>query len=227
MSVFAQYQTQNFPHRWRGVLVTITDMAGGTPNNPKVAEGWLRTKLADPDDLIREAVAEVMVERGVTADEAAEIVTKTKTVNGFKRDDTGLYYEGRQLKAALKEAANVAANAGNLPAMGWGKPTNANYKKGIKAWFPEHVFVVENRLPLGVTEPSGIMQRFIHIRDRTGISYDEYVEPGTKISFTIESDYDFPEKQWAAIWLTAERLGLGACRSQGFGRFEVVEWEHE
>jgi CRISPR/Cas system CSM-associated protein Csm4 (group 5 of RAMP superfamily) len=27
------------------------------------------------------------------------------------------------------------------------------------------------------------------------------------------------------IWLTAEQQGIGASRSQGFGRFEVTSWE--
>ena len=27
------------------------------------------------------------------------------------------------------------------------------------------------------------------------------------------------------IWLTAERMGIGASRSQGFGKFEIVKWE--
>ena len=43
-----------------------------------------------------------------------------------------------------------------------GHPTDANYKKGLKAWFPEHVFVQEDRLYLGVEEPMRVNQRFAH-----------------------------------------------------------------
>ena len=222
-SIFASYQTKAWPHRFAGTLLVGT-IAGGIPTDDKVAEAWLKTKLADKDDLIREAVAKTMVERGITAEEAAKEVDSLKHLNGFKHDETGLYIEGRQLKAGLKEAVNIAANAGKISCKAWGDPDNANYKKGIKAWFPEHVFVLEDRLHLGVTEPTGIVQRFVHTPRGTGIQYEEYVE-GAKISFTIVTDYEFTEEQWAMIWLTGEKEGIGASRSQGFGTYEVTAWE--
>ena len=222
-SIFASYQTKAWPHRFAGTLHVAT-IAGGCPSDDKVAESWLKTKLADKDDLIREAVAKTMVDRGITAEEAAKEVDSLKHLNGFKRDEHGLYIEGRQLKAALKEAVNIAANAGKITTKGWGNPDNKNYAKGIKAWFPEHVFVLEDRLPLGVAEPTGIVQRFVHTPRGTGIQYEEYVEDA-KVSFTIVTDHDFTADQWAMIWLTGEQQGIGASRSQGFGRYEVTTWE--
>lgn len=207
------YQAAAYPYRFDGELLIAT-VAGGTPTDPKVAEGWLRTKLADKDDLIRDAVAEVMVERGVDAEQAAEIVSTNKHLNGFKRDATGLYIDGRQLKACIKEAACV-----RWPSERWG-PT----RKGTKSFFAEHVFVTEDRLPLGVTEPTGVMQRFVHTFRGNGIQYEEYVEDA-KVGFSVISDYDFKAQEWAMLWLTAEQQGLGASRSQGFGRFEVTRWD--
>lgn len=219
MSVFKKYVAANYPYRFAGELLVGT-IAGGTPTDPKVAEGWLRTKLGvEKDDLIRGMVAEVMVERGVTADEAAAIVNTNKHLNGFKRDENGLYIEGRQLKAALKEAASVAVAADALSARGWGK-TN----KGLLSYLAEHVFVVEDRLHLGVTEPTGVAQRFVHTWRGNGIQYEEYVTDA-KISFTVITDHDFSEKEWAAIWLRGEQNGIGASRSQGYGRYEVTKWE--
>lgn len=229
MSVFAKYQNQMWPHRFAGQL-HVGVIAGGVPTDPKVAEGWLKTKLGvDKDDLIREMVAETMVERGVTADEATKIVDTQKHLNGFKRDDQGLYIEGRQLKAALKEAASVAVAAGKLNARGWGK-TN----KGLLSYLAEHVFVVEDRLHLRAStggdesrvlqEPSGIAQRFVHTFRGSGIQYEEYVEAAV-IDFTVISDHDFSEPEWAAIWTTGEQQGIGASRSQGFGRYAVTRWD--
>lgn len=223
-SVFAKYQPKAFPYCFAGAL-HIGTIAGGTPTDPKVAEGWLRTKLADSDDLIREAVAEVMADRGIPADQAIKEVDSLKHLNGFKRDpEHGLFIEGRQLKASLKEAVSVAANAGKITTKGWGSPDSDSYRKGIKAWFPEHVFVLEDRLYLGVTEPTGIMQRFVHTHRGTGIQYEEYVEDA-KVSFTVATDHKFTDEQWAMIWLTGEQQGIGASRSQGFGRYEVTSWE--
>jgi hypothetical protein len=217
-SVFAKYNKTSWPYRFTGSLLVGT-IAGGTPTDQKVAEGWLKTKLGAKDDLLREMVAETMAERGVTADEAAAIVDTTKHLNGFKRDGDGLYIEGRQLKAALKEAASVAVAAGKLEMRGWGK-TN----KGLLSFLAEHVHVIEDKLHLGVTEASGITQRFVHTFRGTGIQYEEYVTDA-KLSFTVETDHKFSDEQWAHIWLTGERQGIGASRSQGFGKYTVTSWD--
>jgi hypothetical protein len=223
MSVFDNYRTIAWPHRFHGRLVVDT-IAGGTPSDPKVTEGWLRTKLADKDDLLRDRVNETMFERGMSEDEAVELVDAQRHLNGFKRDEHGLYIDGRCLKAALKEAASIAANAGKLSTKGWGNPDNATWKKGLKGWFPEHVFVLEDRLHLGVHEASAVVQRFVHTHRGSAIQYEEIVEKAD-ISFTVVTDYDFSEKEWAMLWLTGEQQGIGAARSQGCGRYAVVEWE--
>jgi hypothetical protein len=211
-SVFSSYQNKAWPHRF-AVSLTVFTIAGGTPSDDKVAEGWLKTKLADKDDLIREAVAKTMVERGITAEAATAEVDSLKHLNGFKRDNEGLYIEGRQAKAMLKEAVSVAVASGKLTLRGWGET-----RKFITSYFPEHVFVMEDRLHLGVTEPTGVMQRFVHTFRGTGIQYEEFVEDA-KLSFTVVSDHDFSEEEWAMVWLTGEKQGVGASRSQ------VTSWE--
>jgi len=32
-------------------------------------------------------------------------------------------------------------------------------------------------------------------------------------------------EQWADLWVHAQENGLGALRSQGFGRFFIQQWE--
>ena len=39
------------------------------------------------------------------------------------------------------------------------------------------------------------------------------------------SDRDFAAEEWALLWLTGEQQGIGATRSQGYGRYEVTRWE--
>jgi hypothetical protein len=199
-------------------------ICGGVPGNQKVAEGWIKSKLNDKDDIIRAMVFETMVERGIEEmDDAAALVDANMHVNGFKSNGDGLYIEGRQIKAGIKEAALIAVSSGNLNGRGWGK-TN----KGLRSFVAEHVVVVEDKIPLGATEPSGVQQRFIHKVTKSGavsaIHYEEYVE-GATLDFTVRTDYDFSERDWAMIWLTAEQQGVGASRSQGFGRYEVTRWE--
>lgn len=217
-SVFAQAKLDHFPFRYAGQL-TVGTIVGGTPTDPKVAEGWLRTKLGGTDDRIREMVAETMVERGVTAAEATEIVNINQHLNGFKRDEKGLYIEGRQLKAALKEAASCAMAVDKLKSKGWGK-TN----KGLLNFMAEHVFVVEERLYLGVTEPTGVNQKFVHTFRGSGIQYEEFVTDAV-IDFTVIADHAFSPSDWAAIWTSGEQQGIGASRSQGYGRYDVTRWD--
>lgn len=219
MSAFDKYLTDAYPYQFKGTML-VKCLAGGVPTDPKVAEGWIKTKLAPPDDLLREMVSATMLERGVTRDEAVAEVDADKHLNGFKRDDDGvLYIEGRQLKAAIKEAGSVAAAAGKLDRRGWGS-TN----KGIKSFLAEHVFVIEDRLSLGVTEPTGVNQRFVHTFRGNGIQYEEYVEDAV-INFTIATDQDMTERDWAMLWLTGGQNGIGAARSQGYGRYEIMAWE--
>ncbi len=214
MSVFEKFRAKAYPYEFQ-VTISVGRIAGGTPTDPRVAEGWLKTKIApDRDDLIREAVAEVMLERGVDAAEATRVVDTNKHLNGFKRNDSGLYIEGRQMKACIKEAANIR----------WPKDRWGPSRKGTLSFFAEHIFVQEDILPLGVVEPTGVAQRFVHTWRGSGIQYEEYVD-NAKLTFTVATDNDFTQEQWALLWLTAEQQGIGASRSQGYGRFEVIGWD--
>ena len=218
-SAFASHTNTAWPHRY-AATITVTNLAGGVPSDPNVAKGWLGTKLADKDDLIRDLVAQTMVERGITADEAAEEVDKLKHLNGFKRNEHGLYIEGRQLKAAIKEAAGVARATDKLK-MKWGT-TN----KGVLGFVAEHIMVVEDTLQLDVTQPSRVLQSFPKNprTGQTGIQYTEVIDE-TSFDCTIIADYKFSDQEWAMLWLTGEQQGIGASRSQGFGRYEVTRWE--
>jgi hypothetical protein len=204
-------------------------LVGGVPSDPKVAEGWLKSKIKDVDDgdrRIQEMVAEVMVTRGVAADEAIEIVNDLRNLNGFKRGIVGdeghegeLYIEGRQVKAALKEAVSVAVAAKKLQMQGWGAT-----RKFLTNYLPEHVFIPETKLWLGVKEPSGILQQFVHTHRGSSIQYQEFVQDVT-LDFTVVSDHDFSPKEWGLIWTTGEFQGLGASRSQGYGVYQIVKWD--
>lgn len=222
-SVFEKQRDALYRFRFAGVL-QVDHLVGGIPSDPKVAEGWIKKYMgADNEALIKEQVAKTMVERGLEADAAVDEVVKSSKLNGFKRDDEGLYIEGRQLKAALKEAATI-----RWPDRRWG-PT----RKGTKAFIAEHIFVVEDRLhiqgatPEDIIDPdktnAGIQQRFVKTFRGTGIQYEEYVVDA-KVPFTVRTDHDFTGEEWAELWVTGEQQGIGATRSQSFGRYAVVEW---
>lgn len=221
MGVFDKFQSDAWPYRFKGRL-RAGKIMGGTPSDPKVAEGWLKAKLlkGGSEAALQEATAQLMLDRQITdPQEAITAVNELKHLNGFKRNEHGLYVEGRQLKAALKEAASVAVAAGKLDLRGWGKTS-----KSLVNFLAEHVFVLEDLLPLGVTEPTGVEQRFVHTYLGSGIQYEEYVLDA-EIDFTVVTDFNFTEREWAIIWLTGSMQGLGASRSMGFGRYEILQWE--
>lgn len=232
-SPFAAFRDQAWPIRFTTTLQTH-HLVGGIPNNPKVAEGWLRSKLQDNDDRIRQLVLTAMLDRGLTEEAAVEAVTTEQNVNGFRADDTGLFIEGRQVKAAIKEAANVAVASGKIDGKSWGQ-TN----KGLMGFIAEHVIVPADRIHLHdatgqpLTEPTGIHQRFVHTFRGSSITLEEYVDTAY-LTFDVLTDWDppagsnkrrFDAEFWAQVWLTGEQQGIGASRSQGFGRYTVTQWD--
>lgn len=218
--VFAEWRTRSYPFTFHGEILVGT-LVGGVPSDPNVAKGWIESKIKDGNQQrIQELIAQTIIERNVTQAEAVKIVNDLKNLNGFKKDpERGLYIEGRQLKAALKEAVSVAVAAGKLEMTKWG-----NTRKWLTNYFPEHVFVMEERLYLGAQEPSGVFQQFVHTHKGSSVQYQEYVEKVT-IPFTVVTDHDFTDKDWAMIWTTGELQGLGASRSQGYGTYTVTKWE--
>lgn len=227
-SVFAKYQAQNYPYQYKGTL-HIDSIAGGVPMDPNVYEGYLRRKLAPggSDAAIATEVMTMMMENGMSRDEAIEAYAG-KGITGFRQDEKGLWYPGANLKAAIREAASIAAAEGRIKKAGWGQ---TSHNKGVLSWLAEHIFVIEDRLHLGIDRDSPsleVVQSFVHKRTKQGlISAAQYTEVAYDVDmmFTIESDRDLPESDWAAIWTTVERNGIGAARKMGYGTLEVVAWE--
>ena len=111
--------------RYEATLVVRDKIIGGVPKDPDTILKWLRSRLEMEDraiiELAEETAAAMQTEAGErpAADELlAEVARKFEGGNGFKSANGQLVYEGRCMKAALKEAANVAYPGTNWP----GKP---------------------------------------------------------------------------------------------------------
>lgn len=245
VSAFASFREKAYEFRY-DVEIVVNCIAGGTPYDVKVAEGWLRTKIVEHDDLLRAAISEVQADMGVDSVEAAKILDSRKHLNGFRKFREGtegvyaddgswngvLYICSYQVAAMLKEASMIAVAAGRVPLTKWGV-TNKN----LKGFWVEHVAVGPEKIPLQtkvdgelvpVTIPTGISQRFPNTFRGTGIQYEEFVESAV-LQFQVVSDFDFEKsKTWEHVWLTAEsHVGIGASRGQGFGRFTVTKWDRK
>lgn len=228
-SVFAAFSDQAWPYSF-SVELLVHELHGGTPRNPDVVRSWLMAKAGYTDEveIARElerifAVPVVDDEEDkLTPEKVADEATKkiaNRQVNGFKRDENGLYMEGRHLKACLVEAVSVAKAADKLPAK------FGTTGKGTIAFAKEHILVPEDRLYLGRNEHDELHTRFTKTQmGKRGITVEEVIYDA-KLSATIKCDWEFSEQEWAMIWLTAEAGGIGSSRSQGFGTFTTTKWE--
>lgn len=233
----------------RATLKFRNRIMGAIPSDPKVIEAWLAAKSGITAEAeLQRKLFETLQELGhdvenLTPDEAREaidVIANDKR-NTFKRNnDVGLYIEGRIVKAMLRECINILY-AGEA----WGRT-----RKGPKAYAAERVFVVEDVIPLGRSEADGTDITFGHVTGpqgpRSTVGYHDYCDQ-PEITFHImsqrpqesrgkrrkaEADND-PEatgegcirpEEWAAIWSQGQEIGLGAQRSMGAGRFDIIEW---
>jgi hypothetical protein len=213
---------------------------GGIPKDPKIIEAWLRTKTGvTGEEEIRRATVRTLEELGieVTADmsyedmvKASEGVAGKKNTNGFKVTPEGfLYIESRYLKACLRECVNIEYAGTRLG------PT----KKGAKAYFAERAFINPDKVVLNhigpdgtlvpIREPDGVELFIGHVTGPKGpqstLTYHEYVNEAV-IDFEAMVSHDcIGASMWESVWVTGQEIALGALRSQGFGRFDVLRWE--
>lgn len=244
VSIFAAERSRLFVS-YRVRLELTGKLMGGVPRDPKIIEGWIRSKAGVEDaEEVRRMLLRTLVESGADVSEgdsyedlvaASEAVAAERSTCGFKRDEAGPYIEARQLKAAIKESVNVLFAGGR-----WGKT-----KKGPKNYTAERLFVRgmdpehPERIHLGIPEPDGIEMVIGHVSgpqgQRSTLGYHEYAERRA-IEFLIDStdakagtagaveDSIAPE-HWPLIWMHSESNGLGALRSQGHGQFAVTAFE--
>lgn len=167
------------------------------------------------------AMARADQEKATTTGFVFEGKRKVFTPDEARRTFGELLIEGRQVKAMLKEALMICVGSGHIDGTKYGKTS-----KSAKGFFAEHAFVEEESISLGVTEPSRINQSFVHTFRGAGIKLEEWAQD-VELSFTIISDFDFTTKDrdfWAKLFAMAEKNGLGASRSQGYGRFATIKF---
>ncbi len=194
---------------WRHHTVTLQfrdKIAGGIPKSTGMIEGWLNAR--NKPELIDQTAEEM-------GDQLDETIDTMWT--GFKSDEKGLYIETRQVKAMFKEAANVIRHA-------------IGFKGFMRARIAEKVFIYPDKVYLGVTEPSGREEKPIHVMTRQGLRsalkrYDYVERPRITFNLKVLDDGQITDKHLGDILEYAQDAGLGADRSQGMGKFDLVEFK--
>lgn len=168
----------------------------------------VRQPAHPPEGHIPLDVLAAQVAEDVGADEAWQPGWST-----FKRSASGeLYYEGRCIRGHLKDAA--------LQVQGF-FPTLKNFR----AKFVNRVYVVDDVIPLGVSEIAGTEQRFIQVMTRQGprssIKYLDYIcDPVLRFQLRVLNDHVILQAHVEAVLNYGALHGVGAERSQGWGRYE-------
>lgn len=196
----------------------VTPLSGGVPKSPDLIDAWVRARTGYDDARAREVAAQTKKDMGIDEERVqteAEAAAE-KSWSGFKSDAEGLYIEARQVEAMLKETASVMRLTVN--------------KRGSKQVLQHACHVKPYRIHLGKTEPDGYEESVVHATTPQGpihaIKRNDYVSEGTEIAFTLHvlrgNAQGVDEDYLRRCVTLGQDDGLGANRSQGFGRFEVV-----
>lgn len=221
-------------------------VVGGTPSTPKLIEGWIRKNAGSTQaDENRALMARTIQDLGLADDlfnpdgsinfpaleRVSEEVAKSAHTTMFKRDSGGLYLEGRIIKAMLKECTAILwpGTAGMGEVNSVAKPNKWGQTGGApRAKLAEWVFTKQDRIYLGVQEPTGVDLSIGHVTGpqgpRSTLDYYEYVERAEIEFDVIVLEDRVPDGKWPLLWVYAQENGLGSKRSQGFDRFDILEW---
>lgn len=211
-----RFDNHHLYKRYDVVIKLREKLCGGIPRDPNMIAAWVKAKTGFDDAQTKEQVEEVTE---AMVDQAAE-----GSWIGFMSDDEGLYLEARNLKAMLRECASVL---GIL-----------KKKRGSKQII-QHGFEVKApggspRIRLGVKEPTGRDEKAIHVMtaqgQRNALKRVDYVE-APEVHFEVWVLHTAPaetrhigEKELVEMLTLAQENGLGADRSQGAGKFDVVQF---
>jgi len=206
------------------VRLRLDNVVGGKPASAKMIEKWVDAtndkKSEEERNKIKEAHMDTLPD--LTEDKA----TKQSCV--FSRYKGQLCLEGRQVKALLKECGNIIKTV--VPGS---KKGELDKVARLKSKIAEQVFVMEDYIPLGRTEPDETTERPIHVMTaqgpRTSIKRTEVVKD-VEIEFTMKRRKGrgkdaVPEKVLMAVLDYGQLNGLGADRSIGMGTFKVLSVE--
>lgn len=197
---------------------------GGYPKATELIAPWIKSRTGFDDDLTKQQVTE--------AEQAMESqALEESSWTGFPSDPgVGLYLDTRAVKSGMRECFSVARIFVDKP--------------GTKQIF-QHALVVDGLLHQDrlyftrgdkfLAEPDGYIERPIHPETaqgkRSALKRADYVE-NAQIEFLLRVLTTHPQEKRhigrgeleLALTLFQED-GLGADRSQCFGRFNVIEIE--
>ena len=205
--------------KYRVELQFTGPFAASTPKDPQEIEAMLEHRAPSDAEVVRRVRAgEVLKTLSDLAEEVAEEVEAQPGEKGwatFKRDEKGLYYEGRCVRAHLKDCANVLQKTLGI--------------KALKSKVANRVYVFPERLYLGKMEPDGRELRMVHVIVKQGprstLKFVDYVmQPRLAFTLKVLDDGEIGRDVIEALFEYGGVHGMGQERSQQWGQYEVVSF---
>ena len=220
------------------VEIQIRDkICGGMPKNKDLIEAWVKSTTKYNDE---QTIAQTDEARAVLLEEVTE-----RSWNGFPGDENGIFLWARQIKALFKECATMlrltVAKSGSKQILQHGFEIKSPDAKAVNA---DRIYLhgavpATDRSPCGVVGPKpkadGFYEGPIHVQTaqgpRSAIKRVDYVEKAL-VKFEVwvlataagESRH-VGRKELEKMLTFGQENGLGADRSQGMGKFNVVKFE--
>lgn len=218
--LMAQLETE----MWRKIRVHVQVrgmLLAGKPKNLKVAEAMLKSRgLEDQIDVVP------IDDPEARARAAADVIDEGLCEFHRRPDAAGIWFPTNNIKAMLKE---------NWSVLGF-----RNEVRGSRGALAEGMFVYSvvptvtnpeelDWIYLG-DKPTGEHKAVAHtigpMGPRSSVKRHEYVDSvdfwfEIKISKSVEEKV--PDNAIAKTLIHAQEHGMGACRSQGFGKFNIIE----
>ena len=213
------------------VEIRVTErIVGGVPRAIPAVLGWIQKNMPA---LSPEAAEKLATS---TLEEIPELPPEINRFGWitFKKDPVGVYYEGRCMKAAFKEGANILREmlvAHDKKASGEASKSKFN---SLKAKIAERLFVDDSRIHLyrdgqPIKEVDGTEERAIHVMtpqgNRDALKRSDYVlVPTLKFHIRYLADGLITPGLINQFLEYMGHNGIGADRSQGEGKFTVVSF---
>lgn len=193
-------------------------LCGGTPKNKELIRTWVEARTGFADEQTDAQTAEAVA---TMTEDVAE-----KSWIGFPTDEGGaLFIWARQIKAMFRESMTML---------------RITTKQVGSKQILQHGFEIKapgtgsDRIPLGKDQPDGTDESAIHVMTaqgpRTALRRMDYVLRA-RLSFEVwVLKTEAAEKRHIGkddivrMLAHAQENGLGASRSQGYGKFDVVEF---
>jgi len=212
---------ENMWKKYEVELRFTTPFASSTPKNPKDIEAMLIARApSEPELKKRMEAGEQITSIPDLAEEVAEEVEASEQVERgyatFKRDDKGLYYEARCVRAHIKDCANILQGFEGI--------------KALKSKVANRVYVGPAKIYLDKQAPDGNEMRIVHAMTpkgpRSSLKTIDYVDrPILRFTLKVLDDGVIDEEILNAIFEYGGEHGMGQERSQDWGKYELVKLE--